>query len=137
MVVAVFLAGIYSVVMHVASGDPLFLLFILVSGLIYGSYYLLTTRASLAMALHSAWDFALSFIFLLGGSSVQEPALFFVPIKQMPGIDADIVVPLLGIVVRLVGLVLVLLWIRWREGKLQVHKDITVPSLMAKYPHTR
>ncbi len=130
--VAVLLAGIYSVAMHIASGDPLFLLYVLMSGMIYGSYYLLTQRAALAMASHFAWDFTVSFIFLLGGSNVGEPALFVVPINQVTGIDTGTLIPILGMLVRLIGLVLVLLWIRWRKGKIRLHKEIAAPSLLAE-----
>lgn len=132
MFLAVFFAGLYSVIMHISSQDLLYLIFILISGAVYGMYYLFTKRTAIAMAQHFAWDMTISFIFLLGGSNVQESAIFLVPIKQIPGIDASILLPVVGITIRFIGLICVALWIKWREGTIQLKRELTVPSLAEK-----
>jgi membrane protease YdiL (CAAX protease family) len=82
MIIAVILAGFYSVLMHLASKDPPFLVYVMTTGVIYGLFFLWTGRAALAMAMHFAWDFTVSSIFQIG--SISEASLFFVTIREMP-----------------------------------------------------
>jgi len=76
MMSALFLAGMYTMIMLIASKDLKLLIHLLISGWIYGMCYLLTKRAALAMAALFAWEFGITYIFLLGGSSGQEMAIF-------------------------------------------------------------
>jgi membrane protease YdiL (CAAX protease family) len=132
MFVGIFFAGLYSVIMHIASQDLIFLIFVLISALIYGLYYLFTNRTAIAIAQHFSWDLTISFIFLLGGSSVEEPAIFLVPIKQIPSIDSSTLLPVVGLIVRFIGLICVVFWIKRREGAIQFHREISEPSLLKK-----
>jgi uncharacterized protein len=124
---AVLLGASWSVVGHLASGDFSFLVYILVTAAIYGLYFLWTGRAALAMGIHFAWDFTNSSIFQLG--SYSETSLFFVNLNGMPdlGIDA---LSLLGIAAKGVGLLLVLWWIRKREGEIRIKTDLISPTLL-------
>ena len=126
MILGVLLAGLWSVVMHLASNDPLFLVYVLATGVIYGFCFLWTKRAALAMAMHFAWDFTVSSIFQIG--SVSEASLFFVTIREMPDSGFEIL-PMAGMIAKSIGLILILFWIKKREGKIETQKDIARPSL--------
>jgi membrane protease YdiL (CAAX protease family) len=132
MFLAICGASLYSGIMHLASQDFFFLIFILTSAAIYGTYYLFTKRTAIAMANHFAWDLTISFIFLLGATSTQETALFIVPIKTMSRIDSGIFLPVLGIIVRIVGLGCIALWIKWREGAIRFQRELAVPTLIVE-----
>lgn len=135
MLMAVFLAAMWSVLMHAASADWAFLVYILISALIYGLFYLWTRRAALAMGMHFAWDFSVSSIFVLGGVGAQEPAIFGVPYTEVSGFDADMF-SLLGIIAKVLGLVVVAFWIKWRAGEIRLREEIAEPSLVDRKPHT-
>lgn len=130
MMIAVLLAGLNSVIMHALGQDPIFLLFIFISGALYGVYYLFTKRTAIAMAYHFAWDLTISFIFLLGATNTQEPALFLVHLLEVPGINPSSLLALVGIFVRLIGFGCIAAWLNFREGGLIFHRDIVVPSLI-------
>jgi membrane protease YdiL (CAAX protease family) len=128
---AVFLAGAWSVVGHAASGDPSFLVFAFVSAVIYGFFFPWTRRVALAMAMHFAWDFTLSSVFLLGAPGAQEATLFVVSLRGVP--DAGVnVLPIVGMLPKLLGLALVAAWIWRREGKIKLHRELASPSLAAR-----
>jgi len=131
MLIAVFLAGLWSVVMHVASNDLIFLVYIWVTSVIYGFFFCWTERAALAMAMHFSWDFTISTIFLLDGSSTQETAFFIVSTNSVLDMGAN-VLPIVGLLAKFLGLIAVAMWIRWREGKIQFHREIASPSLITK-----
>ena len=126
---AIILAGGWSVIGHLASGDPYFLLFVFISAVIYGLCFLWTQRVALAMALHFAWDFTLSSIFLLGTEGAQEAALFVVSVRDAPSVDINLL-PILGIVPKLLMLFLVVAWIRRREGEVRLQRELAKPSLV-------
>jgi membrane protease YdiL (CAAX protease family) len=132
MVIAVLLAGLNSVIMHALGQDPIFLLFIFISGALYGVYYLFTKRTAIAMAYHFSWDLTISFIFLLGATNTQEPALFLVRLLEVPGINTSSLLALVGIFVRLIGFGCIAAWLNFREGGLIFHRDIVVPSLIPR-----
>jgi membrane protease YdiL (CAAX protease family) len=124
---AVLLGACWSVVGHLSSGNPSFLAYVLVWAVIYGVYFLWTGRAALAMALHFGWDFTLSSIFQLGGTS--ETSLYFVRIDGMPDFPFEMS-SLLGIAAKVIGFLLVLWWVRYREGKVRVKEDLVSPTLI-------
>ena len=62
---ALLLGAIWSVIAHISSGDPSFLVYILVTTVIYGLFYIWTARVALAMAIHFTWDFTISSVFQL------------------------------------------------------------------------
>jgi len=124
---AVLLGASWSIIGHLASGDLSFLGFILVTGVIYGLYFLWTGRAALAMALHFGWDFTLSSIFQLGSTS--EASLFYVDISGLPDFPFEMS-SLLGIAAKVIGFLLVLWWVRIREGKIRVKEDLISPTLI-------
>jgi len=123
---AVLLGAAWSIVGHVSSGNPSFLVFVLVTAVIYGLFYLWTGRAALAMAFHFGWDFTLSSIFQLGATS--EASLFYVRISGMPDFPLELS-SLLGIAAKMIGLLLVLWWIRKREGEIRMKTGLISPTL--------
>lgn len=129
MLAAVFLAGCYSVVMHAASGDAVFLVYVLVTGMIYGAFFLWTQRAALAMAIHFAWDFTFSSIFLLGSPGTQDATIFYVPVDGVPASGANLL-PIVGLLAKFLLLGLVLMWIKRREGNIQLQEELAIPSLL-------
>lgn len=129
LIAAAILPAIYSVVMHVYNPDPNFLAFIFITTFIYGMYYLWTGRSGLAMGFHFAWDFAVSSIFLLsGGASPAQPAIFSVLLNTSAP-NAMRAVILLGILGKLGGLAVVLLWLKLRDGKVNLNPLLTTPNL--------
>jgi membrane protease YdiL (CAAX protease family) len=124
---AVLVGASWSSLAHLASGDLSFLVFILVTGLIYGLYFLWTGRAALAIALHFGWDLTLSSIFQLDGKT--EASLFYVRISGMPDFPFEIS-SLLGIAAKVMGFLLVLWWIRKREGKIKIEQELVSPTLI-------
>jgi membrane protease YdiL (CAAX protease family) len=129
--IAVSLAGVWSVLAHVASGDPLFLAYIFITSVIYGLFFPWTERVALAMAVHFAWDFTLSSIFLLGAEGDQATALFVVALTDAPVIGSNLL-PALGIVAKILLLILVRGWIRRNEGQIIIHGELALPSLVAR-----
>ena len=127
MIIAVILAGFYSVVMHIASKDPPFLIYVMVTGVIYGLFFLWTKRAALAMAMHFAWDFTVSSMFQIG--SVSEASLFLVTIRETPNSGFEIL-PMVGIIAKSIGLILILFWVLKSEGKIETQKDLASPTLI-------
>lgn len=124
---AVFLGAFWSIVGHVSSGNLSFLVYILVTAVIYGLYFLWTGRAALAIALHFAWDFTLSSIFQLGATS--ETSLFYVRIRGIPDFPFELS-SLLGIAAKMIGFLLVLWWIRKREGEIRIKPGLISPTLL-------
>lgn len=126
-ILAVLVGGFWSVFAHISRPDPSFLVYILVTAVIYGLFYIWTGRAALAMAIHFAWDFTNSSIFQLG--SYNETSLFFVRLSGIPDLGFDML-SLLGIAAKGVGLLLVLWWIRKREGELRIKPGLISPTLL-------
>jgi len=124
-ILAVLVGGFWSVFAHISSPDISFLVYILVTAVIYGLFYIWTGRAALAMAIHFAWDFTNSSIFQLG--SYSETSLFFVRLSEIPDLGFDML-SLLGIAAKGIGLLLVLLWIRWQEGKIRLKQGLSSPT---------
>ena len=123
---AVLLGAAWSIVGHISSGNPSFLVYVLVWSVIYGLFFLWTGRAALAIAFHFAWDLTLSSIFQLGATS--ETSLFYVRLGEIPDLAFEIT-SLLGIAAKIIGLLLVLFWIQRGEGRIQVKPGIAIPSL--------
>jgi membrane protease YdiL (CAAX protease family) len=127
IIVAALASGVYSLVMHTLGNDDwAYLGYIFITGSIYGLYYAWTGRAAIPMALHAAWDFALSTIFALGGAGLQTVALFTVPVHA----PDNSLLSLSGVLGKLIGLLIVAAWVQWREGGIRLHKDVVSPSLL-------
>ena len=124
---AVLLGAAWSFIGHVSSGNPSFLVYVLVWAVIYGVFFLWTGRAALAMAIHFGWDFTLSSIFQLGSTS--EGSLYYVQISRMPDFPFEMS-SLLGIAAKVIGFLLVLWWVRCREGKIRVKEELVSPTLI-------
>ncbi len=125
---AVLLGAAWSIVGHLASWDFSFLVYVLVTAAIYGLYFLWTGRAALAIAFHFAWDLTLSSIFQLGATS--ETSLFYVRISRMPDFPFELS-SLLGIAAKIIGLLLVLFWIRkriWQVSRFNPGLSVRTPS---------
>jgi len=127
MIFAVLLAGLWSVVMHAASNDSSFLIYIMATGVIYGFFFIWTKRAALAMAMHFAWDFTNSSLFQIG--SVSEASLFVVTINETPDLGFNML-SMAGIIAKIIGLIIVVFWTQNREGQIQTKKEIATPSLI-------
>jgi membrane protease YdiL (CAAX protease family) len=123
---AVLLGAAWSIVGHLASRDLSFLVYVLVTAVIYGLYFLWTGRAALAVAVHFAWDLTLSSIFQLGATS--EASVFYVRLGEMPDLWFEIT-SLLGITAKMIGLLLVLFWIGRKEGRILIKPRIAASSL--------
>jgi membrane protease YdiL (CAAX protease family) len=126
-ILAVLVGGLWSVFAHISRPDPSFLVYILVTAVIYGLFYIWTGRVALAMAIHFAWDFTNSNIFQLG--SYSETSLFFVRLNGIPDLGFDML-SLLGIAAKCIGLLLVLWWICWQEGKIRLNPGLRSPNLL-------
>ena len=124
---AVLMGASWSVLGHLASGDLSFLVYILITSMIYGLYFLWTGRAALAIALHFGWDFTMSSIFQLGSTS--EASLFYVPISGMPDFPFEMS-STLGIAAKMIGFLLVLWWIYKREGEIRIKQSLISPTLL-------
>ncbi|MDX1435863.1 MAG: type II CAAX endopeptidase family protein [Anaerolineales bacterium] len=129
MFLAVLLAGLWSVSMHLASGDAAFLFYVLITSCIYGLFFLWTGRAALAMAMHFSWDFTVSSIFFLGAEGIPEAAIAYVYLDRVPDLAIN-PVPAIGILAKLLGLLLVAGWIKRRAGDIRLQRQIAVPSLV-------
>lgn len=130
--IAVSLAGGWSMVAHIASGDPIFLTYVFITSIIYGLFFLWTKRVALAMSVHFAWDFTLSSIFLLGAQGSQEAALFHVALSDVPAMDINIL-PVIGLVPKILLLILVSGWIKRTEGQITIHGELKSPSLIDRW----
>ncbi|MBG0787069.1 MAG: CPBP family intramembrane metalloprotease [Anaerolineaceae bacterium] len=125
LVSAVLIAALYSVVMHLANPSPYFLTYIFITTTIYGFYYLWTGRSGLAMGMHFAWDFAASCIFSLGSMATPAyPAFFYVLYR--PATEAALnTAILLGVAGKIAGLLVILLWLKLRDGKIRLDPALT------------
>ena len=81
------------------------------------------------MAMHFAWDFTNSSIFQI--SSVSEASLFVVKINETPDLSFDLLAHSWHNR-KNHWLIIVVLWIKNREGKIRTRKDIAKPSLRLK-----
>jgi len=94
----------------------------LLAGLVFGSVYLLSGDLALPMGFHVFYNFTMAAVFGLGISQ-QTPELIVV----------DVVGPtvwmgeegLARVIFALVGGVLLLAYVRWRDGHLRIHDRIT------------
>lgn len=127
--ISVSLAGGWTLIAHVASGDPIFLIYIFITSVIYGLFFPWTKRVALAMSVHFAWDFTLSSIFLLGAQGGQEAALYVVALRGVPDMGINIL-PVVGIVPKILLLILVSGWITRNEGRITIHRELITPSLV-------
>jgi membrane protease YdiL (CAAX protease family) len=125
MVVAIVGASAISVIMH--RGNELFLLFVFITAAIKGLTYFLTSRIAIALAHHAAWDFAVATVLGFGvQSNGSTNATFFLvhlgdTIQPSQG-AVSLPVLLALIVVEIVGLFIILGWIRLRYGKVKLHE---------------
>jgi hypothetical protein len=86
------------------------------------------------MAFHAAWDFAVTNIFALGGATGGEAAIFSVPLHSLTGTE-ETLYHFLGLAGKVICLVLVVLWVYWREGRLGIKADIAQPTLRVEEGH--
>lgn len=136
MVVAVAGAALISVVMH--QGDATYLLYVFVAAAVLGVFYLLTGRMALAAGVHMAYDFALFAVIGVGaeeGSTVG--ALFLVTQDALlQSSEAGMAFTPGGLVLvlgmELVGLLLVLGWVRLRTGRLGLREGLWRPTLRTR-----
>lgn len=128
VIAALLLSGLWSVVMHIASQDGLFLIYILVTGVIYGLFFIWTKSVALAMAMHFAWDFTNSCIFQLGSN--VEASIFVVHIEHVESLG-NYLLPWVGMIAKALGLLIVILWILNREGKIQIRPELATPTLIS------
>lgn len=135
MIVGVILAGLWSVVMHTASQDASFLMYVMFTAVIYGFFYIWTGRVALAMAMHFAWDFTNSSIFQVG--SMTEPSIFTMKMTGTPlwysrMLPAFHFHDMVGMIAKGLGLVIVVLWIVDREHKIRAKEEIAIPKLISQ-----
>lgn len=133
MVVAVAGAALISVVMH--RGDASYLLYVLVAAAVLGVFYLLTGRMALAAGVHMAYDFSMFTVIGVGAEEGSTVGALF-SLRQealLQSSEAGMALTPNGLVLvlamELVGLVLVLGWIRWRTGRLGLRDGLWRPTL--------
>jgi membrane protease YdiL (CAAX protease family) len=134
-VVAVLGASVISVLMH--SGNLAFLVFVLLAAAIKSLSYLLTGRVGIALGYHAAWDFAVATVLGIGAESGAggTTAIYISHFDDTAWASAaspeafalPVLLALLGL--ELVGLLLILGWIRSRYGSVQVGEDLATPTL--------
>jgi membrane protease YdiL (CAAX protease family) len=132
-VVAVAGAALVSVVMH--RGAISYLLYVFVSAMVLGLFYLLTGRMALATGTHMAYDFAMFAVFGVGaeeGSTIG--ALFLVTQDALiQASEAGMAFTPRGLVLALgmevAGLLLMLGWVRLRTGRLGLRDGLWRPTL--------
>jgi membrane protease YdiL (CAAX protease family) len=101
------------------------------AGILFGLSYVLTGRLGLAIGLHIAWDFFLSCIFgiPIAGLTPSQTASLFVINDHGPALWTGGAFGanggLLGTLAFLLGTILVLLYLRWRYGRLSIYTPLT------------
>ena len=135
--ISVVLAAISSVIMHLSRPDPGFLTYVFITTSIYGFFYFWTGKAALAMAFHFAWDFTNSSIFALGSSaSPSSPALFNVFFNS-PAWNRPSLMMLLGVVGKIFGLAVVLLWLKLKDGSVKIDPGLFTPHFDKRHIDVR
>ncbi len=126
---AVAVGAVWSLIAHLnRGGGPEYWLYMLITTFLYGCFYLWTGRAALGMAFHFAWDFTLSAIFELG--TLSQGSLFVLRLIDFPGSSMDSL-SLGAIPAKLVGFLLVCIWIWRKEGKIRMKPALADIQLLA------
>jgi membrane protease YdiL (CAAX protease family) len=134
-VIAVIAASVISVMMH--SGNPAFLMFVLLATAVKGSSYLLTKRIGIAVGYHAAWDFAMITILGVGAQVGVDGATAFYIMRfsdvtwgstvNYDELTLPAMLALLGL--EFIALLLILGWTRLRYGDIKVRENLTTPTL--------
>jgi hypothetical protein len=110
-------------------GNVYFLLFVFIATSFHGLTYFLTGRAALAIAQHAAWDFTLIVIFGFGVTiDSGSPMIFHASLPSLVSATSFTWVIFMGILVmEIIGLGLIISWVRWRYGKIRLKKKLEQP----------
>jgi membrane protease YdiL (CAAX protease family) len=133
-VLAVLGASVISVIMH--SGNLAFMWFVLLATAMKGMWYLLTGRVGIALGYHAAWDFAMVTILGIGAQSDANgtTAFYLARFEDVAWASAansgEITLPALLalLALELVALLLILGWVRFRQGKVTLCEELATPS---------
>jgi membrane protease YdiL (CAAX protease family) len=103
-------------------GDPMAYGYYVVAGLIFGGIYVLSGNLALPIGFHVFYNFTMSAVFGLGASQ-QTPELIALTVVG-PGfwIGEE---GLVRVIFAVVGGVLLVAYVRWRNGHLGIHERIT------------
>ena len=99
------------------------------AGLLYATAIVLTGQLSMAIGLHIAWNFFENCVFGLPVSGIPAGTSFLVAHQQGPelwtGGSYGPEIGLLAIAARFLGILLMVLWVRVRTGKITLHEQVT------------
>lgn len=109
------------------------------AGLLLGAGYVLTGRLGIPVGLHITWNFFQGNVFGFPVSGMDDTGATFISIEQggPPLFTGGVFGPeagLLDIVATVVGILLILLWVRARSGKATLQISIAEPPTGAKSP---
>lgn len=140
MVAAVAGAALISALMH--RGGAAYLLYVFVSASVLGLFYLLTGRMALAAGAHMAYDFTMLTLFGVGaGEGATFATLFRLQqdVLLQPGGDMDLTPAGLALVlgVEAATLLLLLGWVRLREGRIGLQEGLATPTRCEMRRETR
>lgn len=109
---------------------------ILVAAVMLGTAYALTGELAIPVSVHVTWNFFQGPVYGFPVSGIDF-GLSVLAIRQTGparytggrfGPEAGV----LGVAASVAGIGLVLLWVRWRDGRLRVQPSITTPNLLAE-----
>ena len=120
-------ASAMSVVMHLNQQGPGFWSYVFLRSLIFCLGFCLTGRVALAVGLHFAWDFLTTTVVSLGGTGGITAAVLYAAPLTLAGNQAFRAdqFTLLGLALQVPILVLMLVWVRVRSGKLSFRQGLT------------
>jgi membrane protease YdiL (CAAX protease family) len=123
-------ASLYSALMHFNQQGMLFWIYVFLNSLIYCLIYFLTKRIAIAIGAHLAWDFFISTIISLGGTSsaLNAAVIYAAPLTSAGETSSNMTfTTFIGLGLKVLGLVLVMFYIKLSTGKKpQLKKDISI-----------
>lgn len=122
-------ASLFSALLHLNQQGIIFWVYVFLNSLIYCLMFFLTKRIAIAIGAHLAWDFFISTIISLGGtSSILNAAVFYsAPLTPAGETNTSMVLTsLIGLGIKILGLLLVVFYIKRCMGQpVQLKKEIS------------
>lgn len=128
LLVGAIVASLFSMGMHLNQQGPSFWVYVFFGSLLYCLSFVLTGRVGIAMGLHFTWDFVITTVVALGGTTGASNAavLFSAPLTFLGASRQTAYwMALLGSSLDVASVFLLIFYVCRRYGKVQLHRELT------------
>jgi hypothetical protein len=136
LILATILSSMLFGLLHAANPNSTVIstLLVMVGGLMLATGYILTGELALSIGLHITWNFFQNVVFGFPVSGMSAYPAYVVALEQngpdlMTGGAFGPEAGLLGFGAMLLGMLMITLWVRWRDGQIKLQSKISTTEL--------